>query len=131
MCTVLNSQNVVKRSTMTTLPGGYPMAVTGFERTVTGAAVQSTSSTMKALVYHRPGKRAWEEKPRPTAKDPGDAVLRVPTTTICGTDLHILKGDLPSVADGRILGHEGIGVVEHVGMGVSEFHIGDKVIISC
>src|SRR5208283_1928128 len=108
MCTVLNSQNVVKRSTMTTLPGGYPMAVTGFERTVTGAAVQSTSSTMKALVYHRPGKRAWEEKPRPTAKDPGDAVLRVPTTTICGTDLHILKGDLPSVADGRILGHEGI-----------------------
>ena len=57
--------------------------------------------------------------------------MRVTTSTICGTDLHILEGDLPSVTDGRILGHEGIGVVEHVGTGVSEFHVGDKVIISC
>jgi alcohol dehydrogenase len=107
------------------------MTVAGFERKVTGAAIQSTNSRMKALVYRRPGKRAWEEKPRPMVKDPGDAVLRVTTTTICGTDLHILKGDLPSVADGRILGHEGIGIVEQVGEGVTEFCVGDKVIISC
>jgi alcohol dehydrogenase len=86
---------------------------------------------MKALVYHGPGKCAWEDRSRPTIKDPGDAIVRITTTTICGTDLHILKGDLPIVTDGRILGHEGIGVVEEVGTGVSEFHIGDKVIISC
>jgi len=86
---------------------------------------------MKALVYHGPDKRAWEEKPRPAIQDPGDAIVRITTSTICGTDLHILKGDLPAVTDGRILGHEGIGVVEQVGTGVSEFHVGDKVIISC
>ncbi len=91
----------------------------------------AASATMKALVYHGPGKRAWQNKPRPTIKDPGDAIVRVTTSTICGTDLHILKGDLPLVADGRILGHEGIGVVEQVGPGVSEFRVGDKVIISC
>ena len=86
---------------------------------------------MKALVYHGPGKRAWEDKPRPAIREPGDAIVRITTSTICGTDLHILKGDLPAVTDGRILGHEGIGVVEQVGTGVSEFHVGDKVIISC
>jgi alcohol dehydrogenase len=86
---------------------------------------------MKALVYHGPGKRAWEDKPRPAIQSPSDAIVRVTTSTICGTDLHILKGDLPAVTDGRILGHEGIGVVEQVGTGVSEFQIGDRVIISC
>ncbi|NDQ55876.1 MAG: zinc-dependent alcohol dehydrogenase family protein [Acidipila sp.] len=86
---------------------------------------------MKALVYHGPGKRAWEERPRPTIQDTGDAVVRITTSTICGTDLHILKGDLPSVTEGRILGHEGIGIIEQVGTGVSKFHVGDKVIISC
>jgi alcohol dehydrogenase len=91
----------------------------------------STGSTMKALVYHGPGKRAWEDKSRPTIQEPSDAVVRVTTSTICGTDLHILKGDLPAVIDGRILGHEGIGIIEQVGTGVSEFHVGDKVIISC
>ena len=94
-------------------------------------ATPSTSAGMKALVYHGPGKYAWEDKPRPVIQDPGDAIVRITTTTICGTDLHILKGDLPAVIDGRILGHEGIGVVEQVGTGVSEFHVGDKVIISC
>jgi alcohol dehydrogenase len=88
-------------------------------------------STMKALVYHGPGKRAWEDKPRPRIQNPSDAIVRVTTSTICGTDLHILKGDLPAVTDGRILGHEGIGIVEEVGTGVSEFRVGDKVIISC
>jgi alcohol dehydrogenase len=86
---------------------------------------------MKALVYHGPGKRAWEDNPHPALKDPGDAIVRITTSTICGTDLHILKGDLPSVTEGRILGHEGIGVIEQVGAGVSEFHVGEKVIISC
>jgi alcohol dehydrogenase len=86
---------------------------------------------MKALVYHGPAQRAWEDKPRPIIQDAGDAIVRITTSTICGTDLHILKGDLPAVIDGRILGHEGIGVVEQVGGGVSEFQVGDKVIISC
>ena len=95
------------------------------------ASSASASPTMKALVYHGPGKRAWEDKPRPTIQEPSDAIVRITTSTICGTDLHILKGDLPAVIDGRILGHEGIGVVEQVGTGVSEFHVGEKVIISC
>jgi len=89
------------------------------------------AATMKALVYHGPGNRAWEDKPRPILQEPGDAIVRITTTTICGTDLHILKGDLSSVTEGRILGHEGIGVIEQVGTAVSEFHVGDKVIISC
>src|ERR1017187_9777536 len=83
--------------------------------------------TMKALVYHGPGKCAWEVTPCPVIQKPGDAIIRVTTATICGTDLHILKGDLPAITDGRILGHEGIGVVEQVGTAVSEFHVGDKV----
>lgn len=95
------------------------------------AAPLSTATIMKALVYHGPAQRAWEDKPRPIIQDAGDAIVRITTSTICGTDLHILKGDLPAVIDGRILGHEGIGVVEQVGAGVSEFQVGDKVIISC
>ena len=90
-----------------------------------------TTPTMKALVYHGPGKRAWEDKPRPRVEKPTDAVVRITTTTICGTDLHILKGDLPEVTDGRILGHEGVGTIEEVGSAVSEFEVGDKVIVSC
>jgi alcohol dehydrogenase len=89
------------------------------------------TSTMKALVYHGPGKPAWEDRPRPTIQHAGDAIVRITTSTICGTDLHILKGDLPAVTNGRILGHEGIGVVEQVGSEVSEFQVGDKVIVSC
>ena len=92
---------------------------------------ESTNATMKALVYHGPGKIAWEARPRPAIQDPADAIVRITTSTICGTDLHILKGDVPAVTDGRILGHEGIGVVEQVGTSVSEFKVGDKVIVSC
>jgi alcohol dehydrogenase len=87
--------------------------------------------TMKALVYHGPGRRAWEDKPRPCVEKATDAVVRVTTTTICGTDLHILKGDVPTVTDGRILGHEGVGIVEEIGPGVSRVKKGDKVLISC
>ncbi|WP_280554579.1 alcohol dehydrogenase catalytic domain-containing protein [Halomonas sp. 25-S5] len=78
---------------------------------------------MKALVYHGPGQRRWEEKPRPSITKPTDAVVRITHTTICGTDLHILKGDVPAMEDGRILGHEGVGVVEEVGDGVSNIQI--------
>jgi alcohol dehydrogenase len=107
------------------------MSTTEIALPFTHVATQSTNRTMKALVYHGPGKSAWEEKPMPVIQKPGDAIIRITTSTICGTDLHILKGDLPAVTEGRILGHEGIGIVEQVGPGVSEFHVGDKVIVSC
>lgn len=86
---------------------------------------------MKALAYHEPGKRTLLDKPRPTVEEPTDAIVRIVTTTICGTDLHIMKGDVPTVTAGRILGHEGVGVVETVGEAVSEFKTGDRVLISC
>jgi alcohol dehydrogenase len=86
---------------------------------------------MKALVYGGPGQRSLEDKPKPTIQKATDAIVKVSKTTICGTDLHILKGDLPTVTKGRILGHEGIGVVEQVGESVSSFKAGDRVIISC
>src|SRR5271169_6726766 len=107
------------------------MTTADMERATLFTPTISATRSMKALVYHGPGKRAWENKPRPTIQEAGDAIVRITTSTICGTDLHILKGDLPSVTEGRILGHEGTGIVEQVGAGVSEFHIGDKVIISC
>jgi alcohol dehydrogenase len=86
---------------------------------------------MKALVFHGPGKKSWEEKPRPTLQAATDTIVKITKTTICGTDLHILKGDVPEVTDGRILGHEGIGIVEEAGNGVTNFKPGDKVLISC
>jgi len=86
---------------------------------------------MKALVYHGPGKRGWEEKPKPAIKNSSDAIIRITKTTICGTDLHIMKGDVPEVIDGLILGHEGVGVVEEVGSAVLNFKVNDKVLISC
>ena len=107
------------------------MMIAQLELAAMSNPVLHASATMKALVYHSAGKIAWEDKPRPAIQHAGDAIIRMTTSTICGTDLHILKGDLPSVTGGRILGHEGIGVIEQVGTGVSEFHVGDKVIISC
>src|SRR5450755_3959163 len=91
----------------------------------------TTTKTMKALVYHGPGKKAWEDKPKPGLTKPTDAIVKILKTTICGTDLHIMKGDLPEVADGRIIGHEGVGIIEEVGSAVSNFKVGDHVIISC
>ena len=88
-------------------------------------------STMKALVYHGPGNKAFEDHPKPEVTAPGDAIVRITKTTICGTDLHILKGDLPSCTPGRILGHEGVGVIESVGAAVTAFKPGDRVLISC
>jgi alcohol dehydrogenase len=86
---------------------------------------------MKALVYHGVGNKAWEEVPDPTVIKPTDAIVRIETTTICGTDLHILKGDVPAVTDGRILGHEGVGTITEVGSAVTTLAVGDRVIISC
>lgn len=86
---------------------------------------------MKALVYQGPGSISVEERPRPRVEQPNDAVVKMVKTTICGTDLHILKGDVPTCTPGRILGHEGIGVIDEVGSGVSQFKKGDRVIISC
>jgi alcohol dehydrogenase len=86
---------------------------------------------MRAVVYHGPGNKAWEEVPEPTVVDDTDAVVRVDAVTICGTDLHILKGDVPAVTDGRILGHEAVGTVEAVGAGVKNRKPGDKVLVSC
>jgi alcohol dehydrogenase len=86
---------------------------------------------MKALVYHGPGQKAWEEVPDPKLVAPTDVIVRVDTTTICGTDLHILKGDVPAVTDGRILGHEGVGTIAEVGAAVNKLAVGDRVIISC
>ena len=84
---------------------------------------------MKALVYHGPGKRSWQEVPDPTIIEPTDVIARVDTTTICGTDLHILKGDVPAVEPGRILGHEAVGTITEVGAAVTELKVGDRVII--
>ena len=86
---------------------------------------------MKALVYHGPGRKAWEEVAKPTIIDDTDAIVRVDATTICGTDLHILKGDVPAVTDGRILGHEAVGTVYSVGTGVKNVKVGDRVLVSC
>src|SRR5512140_3434419 len=82
------------------------------------AANEPAEALMRALVYHGPGQKAWEEVPDPEITDDGDIIVRVDAVTICGTDLHILKGDVPAVTDGRILGHEAVGTVESVGHGV-------------
>ena len=86
---------------------------------------------MKALVYHGPGRKSWDEVPDPKLIAATDAIVQVDTTTICGTDLHILKGDVPAVTEGRILGHEGVGTVLEVGSSVQTVKVGDRVIISC
>ena len=86
---------------------------------------------MKALVYHGPGQRIWEDVPEPAVEDPMDAVVQVDAVTICGTDLHILKGDVPEVKPGTTLGHEAVGTVLETGPGVRTVRTGDRVLISC
>ena len=86
---------------------------------------------MKALVYQGPGEKHWIEKEKPGIEKPTDVIVRITKTTICGTDLHILKGDVPAVTAGRTLGHEGVGIVEEVGGAVANFKPGDAVLISC
>ena len=86
---------------------------------------------MKALIYKGPGEKVWDEVPDPKIEQPTDVIVKMVATTICGTDLHILKGDVPEVAIGRILGHEGIGVITEVGEGVTQLAVGDRVILAC
>ena len=86
---------------------------------------------MKGLVYGGPGKRSWTDRPDPKITDPRDAIIRVDAVTICGTDLHILGGDVPAVQPGRVLGHEAVGTVVEIGGGVSGLAQGDRVLASC
>ena len=86
---------------------------------------------MHALVYHGPGERSWDEVPDPVILDPTDAIVRIDVSTICGTDLHILKGDVPEVTPGTILGHEAVGTVVEIGSAVTTLEPGDQVLVSC
>ena len=86
---------------------------------------------MKALVYKGPGTSGWDDVADPTIHRPTDVIVKMAATTICGTDLHILKGDVPEVAVGRVLGHEGIGVITEIGSGITQLAVGDRVILSC
>ena len=86
---------------------------------------------MKALVYHGPGERAWEDVPDPVIEQPTDVVVRIESSTICGTDLHILKGDVPAVKPGTILGHEAVGIISRIGAAVTTLAVGDRVLVSC
>jgi alcohol dehydrogenase len=94
-------------------------------------AQDTTAGTMKALVYRGPGKKALEDHPKPKITAPTDAIVKIVKTTICGTDLHILNGDVPTCQHGRILGHEGVGIVDEVGPAVTVFKPRDRVLISC
>src|SRR5664279_4114826 len=104
------------------------MALETMQKPATRAA---RAGMMKALVYQGPGKKALEDRPKPDITAPTDAIVKITKTTICGTDLHILKGDVPTCKPGRILGHEGVGIVEQVGTAVTAFKAGDRVLISC
>ena len=95
------------------------------------APPEGGATTMKALVYLGDGKKAFQDKPKPGITAPTDAIVRIVKTTICGTDLHILKGDVPTAAPGRILGHEGVGIIDEAGSAMRAFKKGDRVLISC
>ena len=86
---------------------------------------------MKALVYHGPGQKAWETVPDPVIQEPTDVIVRIDSSTICGTDLHILKGDVPEVKPGTILGHEAVGTITEIGSAVTTLAVGDRVLVSC
>ena len=86
---------------------------------------------MKALVYHGPGERSWDTVDDPTIIDPTDIVVRIDSSTICGSDLHILKGDVPETTPGTVLGHEAVGTVQEIGANVSTVAVGDRVLLSC
>lgn len=101
-----------------------------FNKTIKPPALKK-SIEMNALVYHGPGLKSWEKKEKPMLLHSTDAIIKISKTTICGTDLHILKGDVPEVTAGRILGHEGVGIVEETGSAVTAFKKGDHVLISC
>src|ERR1700675_4143592 len=86
---------------------------------------------MRALVYHGPGERLWEEVPDPKIQEPTDVIVRIDSSTICGTDLHILKGDVPEVRPRTVLGHEAVGTIAEIGSAVTTLAEGDRVLVSC
>ena len=86
---------------------------------------------MRALVFHGPGEKSWDEVPDPEIDNDDDAIVQIDSVTICGTDLHILKGDVPEVKPGRVLGHEAVGTIVEAGTGVRNRRIGDRVLVSC
>jgi len=124
----MQPRSQMPRDSMTPAPAKAAPAPQQDHATSAGSA---PGETMKALVYQGPGKKAFEDHAKPTIIEATDAIVRITRTTICGTDLHILKGDLPSCKPGRILGHEGVGVIDSVGTGVTAFKAGDRVLISC
>src|SRR5829696_2323634 len=104
--------------------------------TVAGKAARTAPSSdgggdMKGLIYEGPGRRSWGSKPDPVIQDPTDIIVRIDSSTICGTDLHILKGDVPEVQVGTILGHEAVGSVVEVGAAVTTLAPDDRVLVSC
>jgi alcohol dehydrogenase len=103
---------------------------TSWDPILSGAPVGSAAN-MKALVFHGAGKISWEQTARPVIRATTDAIVKILKTTICGTDLHIMKGDLPEVQKGTVLGHEGVGIIVETGTAVSNFRKGDHVVISC
>ena len=103
----------------------------GYNYIINSTNKKTEESFMKAYTYVKPGLASFVDVDKPVIRKPTDAIVRIVKTTICGTDLHIIKGDVPACQSGTILGHEGIGIVEEVGEGVSNFKKGDKVLISC
>jgi alcohol dehydrogenase len=95
------------------------------------AGANAKGARMRALVFHGPNSMSWDEVPKPVLIDDTDAIVRVDATTICGSDLHILKGDVPETTAGRILGHEAVGTVESIGASVKTLKVGDRVLVSC
>ncbi len=114
-------------STLATAPPAPDSTPTPAQRQTSARGID----LMHALVYHGPGVKSWDEVPKPNIIDDTDAIVRVDATTICGTDLHILKGDVPEVTEGRILGHEAVGTVERIGASVRNVKPGDRVLVSC
>jgi len=112
-------------------PKDAPAGAQTLTHTAPAGVGSPEGALMKALVYQGPGKKAFMDHAKPVIIDPTDAIIRMVKTTICGTDLHIAKGDVPACQAGRILGHEGVGVVDQVGSAVTVFKPGDRVLISC
>jgi alcohol dehydrogenase len=130
------SRSMTELDALTQLPTATDDSHTpGTGSTTRSAALEPRApmhkQTMKALVYRGPGRKALEDRPKPVLQAASDAIVKITKTTICGTDLHILKGDVPTCTPGRILGHEGVGIVDSVGAGVTLLRPGDRVLISC
>ncbi|OAX78267.1 hypothetical protein ACJ72_07431, partial [Emergomyces africanus] len=134
LCNISHSRPL---SSLSVLPSTIPKHTTpqasfpAFQHSKHPTLTTTRAASMKALVYKSKGTVGIEERPQPTIQRPTDAIVKLKHTTICGTDLHIIKGDVPTATPGRVLGHEGVGVVHEVGASVEGFAAGDTVLISC